>query len=101
MVACRVQRRVLIDHQSPMVKRGVHFASDLRVINEVSVSLKSFDLGFEFLFLCDVLLGAVSSMKSTTVSVVAVDAFTVDKIANPPQCTARFSDNGVSLCRPM
>ena len=84
-----------------MVKRGVHFVSDLRLINEVSVSFKSFDLGFEFLFLCGVLLGAVGSMKSTTVSVVAVDAFIVYKVANPPQCTARFGDNGVSLCRPM
>ena len=101
MIARRVQRCVFTDHQPPMVKRRVHFVFDLRLINEMSVSLKSFDLGFEFLFLCGVLLGAVGSMKSTTVSVVAVDAFIVYKVANPPQCTARFGDYGVSLCRPV
>ena len=66
-----------------MVKRRVHFVFELRLVNEMSVSLKSFDLGFEFLFLCGVLLGAVGSMKSATVSVVAVDAFIVYKVANP------------------
>ena len=84
-----------------MVKRGVHFVSDLRLIDEVSISFKPFNLGFEFLFLCAVLPGAVGRMKSTAVSVVAVDTFIVYKVANPPQCTTRFGDNGVSLCRPM
>ena len=89
---------MLIDYQSPMVKRGVHFVFELRLINEMSVSFKPFDLGFEILFLCGVLLGAVGSMKSTAVSVVAVDAFFIYKVANPLQCTTRFGDNGVSLC---
>ena len=68
-----------------MVKRGVHFVSDLRLINEVSISFKPFNLGFELLFLCGVLLRAVGRMKSTAESEVAVDAFFNYKVANPLQ----------------
>ena len=99
MVACRVQRRVLTDHQPTMVKRGINFGSDLCFVDEVAVSFKPVDLVREFLFLCGVLPCTVGSMKSATAPVVTVDVFIVDKVADPAQCVACFGDDRVSLRR--